>query len=220
MSDKNDSYSTRLAALDVCAVSDTLDALSLPSAVTGLQRLSTDKRISGRVVTVELAEGIPEGGSKRHLCTGPIEAAQEGDVIVIQQSTGIDAAGWGGVLSTGASLAGIAGVIVEGPARDIDEARALEFPVYARSATARTARGRVYERDFNCPIKVGDVDVSPGDYVIADSSGVAFVPSAHVDEVLSLAERIAEKERLMVQDLHKGLAITKIMGTNYETMLE
>ena len=47
---------TRLARLDSCAVSDALDKLGLAGAAAGIHRLSTDRRISGRVVTVKLGE--------------------------------------------------------------------------------------------------------------------------------------------------------------------
>jgi hypothetical protein len=54
------------------------------------------------------------GGSHRHLCTTSIEAAQPGDVIVVEQRTGIEAAARGGMLSNAAKRRGLAGVIVEG----------------------------------------------------------------------------------------------------------
>ena len=166
---------SRLLQLDTCAVSDAIDKLGLPSAVTGIVRLSTDRRIAGRVLTVKLdrAEGRPPSG--RHLCTAAIELARPGDVIVVEQRTGLDAASWGGTLSLGARMRGVAGAIVEGPARDIDESRELDFPVFARSHTAHTARGRIVEVATGEPITVGDVTVTPGDYVIADGTAVAFV---------------------------------------------
>ncbi len=79
----------------------------------------------------------------------------------------MECAGWGGVLSVGAQVNGVEGVVIDGPARDIDEARALGFPVYGRSPIARTARGRAYEIDFNCEIRIGAVGVIPGDVVFA-----------------------------------------------------
>ena len=216
---ESSAFCTRLRALDVCAVSDALDALGLPASVAGLKPLSVQRKITGAAVTVKLGT-TPPSEHKRHLGTAAILACQAGDVIVVQQSTGIDCAGWGGVLCVGAQLKEVSGVIIEGPARDIDEARELGFPVYARSATATTARGRVYEQDFNCIIQVGDVEVQPGDYVIADGSAVAFVPRDRAEEVLIRAERIADRERLMILALKNGEAITEVMGKNYETMLE
>jgi regulator of RNase E activity RraA len=210
----------RLGRLDACAVSDALDTLGLAGVVTGLQRLTTDRRIFGRVVTVKLDTDDGRAAASRHLGTTAIEAAQAGDVIVLEQRTGVDAACWGGNLSLAAQLRGVAGVVIDGPARDADEARGYGFTVFARSTTSRTARGRIVETGTNVPIVVGDVPVSPGDYVIADGSAVVFVKAADIERVLDAAEAIADRERQMVVDLKNGLPPTQVMGKNYETMLK
>jgi regulator of RNase E activity RraA len=210
---------SRLLKLDSCAVSDSLDKLGLKGSVTGLERYSTDRRIAGRVVTVTLAAA--EGRSNtRHLCTAAIEAAQPGDVIVVEQRTGIDAASWGGNLALGAKMRNVAGVIVEGPARDLDDCRKLDFPVYARSHTARTARGRIVEVATNEPVTVGDVTVTPGDYVLADASAVVFVQAADIERVVATAESIMAREEAMAQALREGKPISQVMGANYEHMLK
>ncbi|MEE8515882.1 MAG: RraA family protein [Alphaproteobacteria bacterium] len=219
MVDQTQDAVARLRLLDSCAVSDALDSLNLPAAVTGIQRLATDKAIAGRVMTVKLGTEKRDDGPPRHLGTAAVEAAEPGDILVIEQLTGINAAGWGGVLSNAAQVKGIAGIIVEGPARDIEESRELGFPVFARSATARTARGRIFEVDFNGDITVGDVTVAPGDLVIADASAVVFVPAARADEVLAAAERITEKERLMTVAVRRGDPVSQVMGADYERML-
>lgn len=210
----------RLSKLDACAVSDALDKLGLVGAVTGIARLTTTRRVFGRVITVKMerAEGAPP--ASRHLGTTAIEAAQPGDVIVMEQRTGIDAACWGGNLSLGARLRQVAGVIVDGPARDIDDARELEFPVFARSATSRTARGRIVEAGTNVPITVGDIAVRPGDFVVADGSAVVFIAERDIGRVLDAAEAVAARERAMVAALHAGAPITQVMGGSYETMLK
>jgi 4-hydroxy-4-methyl-2-oxoglutarate aldolase len=215
-----DHITTRLKDVDACAVSDALDKLKLPSAVSGIHRFSTDRRISGPVVTVRLEKDDGRPVASRHLGTTAIESAQPGDVIVIEQRTGIDAASWGGNLALGAQLRGIAGVIIEGPGRDMDEARQYDFPVFARDHTARTARGRIVETGTNVPIMVGDVSVSPGDYVVADGSAVTFIPAARVEDVLAVAEAIVAKERAMVAALREGTPISQVMGKSYETMLK
>ncbi len=213
-------FSSRLAQLDSCAVSDALDKLGLTGAVSGMQRYTTQRRISGRVVTVRLEKDDGRPASSRHLGTTAIEAAGQGDVIVIEQRTGIDAASWGGNLSLGAQLRGIAGVIIDGPGRDMDEARQYDFAVFARTHTARTARGRIVETGTNVPIRIGDVPVMPGDYAVADGSGVAFVPAAEIGRVLDAAEAIAARERAMVAALRAGTPITEVMGKSYETLLK
>jgi regulator of RNase E activity RraA len=210
----------RLARLDACAVSDALDTLGLSGAVTGIQRLASTKRISGRVITVKMEKDDGRPPAARHLGTTAIEAAQPGDVIVMEQRTGIDAACWGGNLSLGAKLRGVAGVIVDGPARDIDEARDYDFPVFARSATSRTARGRIVEAATNIPIAVGGVTVEPGDYVVADGSAVVFIRHTEIERLLDAAEAIAARERAMVAALQSGTPISQVMGATYEAMLK
>jgi len=211
---------TRLARLDSCAVSDALDKLGLAGAAAGIHRLSTDRRISGRVVTVKLDRDTGQPAASRHLGTSAIEASHPGDVIVVEQRTGIDAAAWGGVLSLGASLKGVAGVIIDGPTRDVDEARAHDFAVFARDHTARTARGRIVETGTNVPVTVGDIPVAPGDFVVADGSAVVFVRAQDIDRVLDAAEAIAARETAMADSLRSGTPITQVMGKNYETMLK
>jgi 4-hydroxy-4-methyl-2-oxoglutarate aldolase len=209
----------RLSRMDSCAVSDALDKLGLPGSVTGIPRVSTDLRIAGRVLTVKLDRA--EGRSNtRHLCTAAIEAANPGDIIVCEQRTGLDAACWGGNLTIGALARGVAGAIIEGPARDIDESRQLGFPVFARTLTGRTARGRIVEVATGEPIQVGDVTVTAGDYVIADASSVVFIAASEIERVLEAADSIWQREALMAQALREGKPISQVMGANYEHMLK
>jgi 4-hydroxy-4-methyl-2-oxoglutarate aldolase len=210
----------RLGRLDCCAVSDALDKLGLAGVVSGLPQLSGARRIAGRVITMKLGVGRPLPGPTRHLGTTAIEAANPGDVIVVEQKTGIEAGSWGGILTLGAKLRGVAGVVADGPVRDIDEAKGQDFPVFARACTARTARGRIVELATNGPITVGDVTVNHGDYVIADGSGVAFIKPADIDSVLQAAEAIAAREAAMAKALLDGRPITEVMGASYEHMLK
>ena len=128
----------QLARLDCCALSDALDKLQLPGVVTGLAQLSAARRIAGRAVTVKLGVGSPAPGPVRHLGTAAVEAAGPGDIIVVEQRSGIEAGSWGGILTLGAKLRGVAGVVADGPVRDIDEAKSHDFPIYGRSCTSRT----------------------------------------------------------------------------------
>ncbi len=208
----------RLRRLDSCAVSDALDRLKLQGAVSGIEPRSARQRIAGRVRTVALGPATGTA-APRHLCTTAIEAADPGDVIVVEQRTGIEAAGWGGILSIGARAKGISGVIVDGPARDIDEAAELAFPVYARSVTARTARGRIIEVSTGKPVKIGDIVVNPGDYVLADSSCVVFVQAEDIGRVVAEAERIAAREGAMAKAAREGQPIGTVMGADYEKLL-
>ncbi len=211
-------FAARLLKVDSCAVSDSLDSMDLKGTVAGLGPVSVAKKIAGPVLTVLLgppADDIP----KRHLCTAAIEAGGPGDIIVVKNRVRPDAAGWGGLLSTAALEQGIAGTIVDGPARDVDESRELGYPVYASAAISFTARGRTQEHAWNEPIEVGDIKVSPGDWVMADGSGVVFIPKAHLAEVLEMAEQIAAKETAMAAAVRSGKAVSAVLGGDYEQML-
>jgi 4-hydroxy-4-methyl-2-oxoglutarate aldolase len=209
----------RLAKLDTCAVSDALDRLDLKGAVLGIRPLWPAPRIAGRCVTVKI-EPMGLERPKQHLCTPAIAAATAGDVIVVDSGGRTDAAAWGGLLSLAAKLKELAGVIVDGACRDIDESRELEFPVYGRAAVQVTARGRIMQQSFNEKIQLAGVQVLPGDLVIADGSGVVFIPRAKEEEVIAQAEALARREAAMAQAIRGGRSIVEVMETQgYEAML-
>jgi len=209
----------RLRRLDCCAVSDALDRLKLGSVVSGVPQQSGDTRIAGRAVTVKLGIGTGPKGPPRHLGTAAVDRAGPDDVIVVEQRSGIEAGSWGGLLTLGAKLRGVAGVVCDGPVRDIDEARAQGFAIFARSLTARTARGRIVELGTNVPVLFETVKVEPGDYVIADRSAVIFIAAAYIARVLDAAETIAAKEAAMAKALMAGEPISQVMAADYEHML-
>jgi regulator of RNase E activity RraA len=215
----SDNAVERLRKIDTCAVSDALDALELRGTVMGLSTISVLKRIAGRVQTVKLGAASPDI-PKKHLCSSAVDAAEPGDVIVVENHTTDIAAGWGGILSTAAAVKGLSGTIVDGPARDADESRDVDYPVFARTATPFTARGRIAEHDWNIEIEVGGVAVHPGDLVLADGSGVVFVPKAHENNILDKAEEIQAKEAAMAAAVKEGKPVSDVMGGDYENMLK
>ena len=215
----------RLRRLDACAVSDAFDRLKLSGVVPGVPRQSGAGRIAGIAVTLKLDAGSASAGSlppgpPRHLGTAAIEIAGPDNVIVVEQRTGIEAGCWGGLLTLGAKVRGVAGVVADGPVRDIDEARMYDFPIFTRALTATTARGRVVERSTNAAVIAWGVTVNPGDYVIADASAVIFIAAVDIDQVLEVAESIAVREASMAKAILAGVPISKVMGGDYETMLK
>jgi len=209
----------RLTRLDTCSVSDALDKLGLQGAVIGLAALTVRGRVAGPAVTVKLGAPL-EGLPKRHLGAGAVMASEPGDIIVVEHRGRLDVSGWGGLLSRGAVKKGVAAVIVDGACRDLDESLEFGLPVYARAAVPVTARGRVAEHSFNEPITVGGVAVSPGDMVLADGSGVVFLPRARAEAVIAAAEEIYAREQLMAAAIERGDPIGDVMGTDYEDMLK
>jgi regulator of RNase E activity RraA len=212
-------YRQRLGKLDTCIVSDALDKMGLTGVAPGLQRLSTDARVIGSVLTVRLEEANGRM-AERHLCTAAIEAALPGEVIVVEHRSRSDCAGWGGILSRAAGMKKIAGVIVDGICRDIDESRELEFPVFGRGVLPVTARGRVIETAFNAPVNIGPITVRPGDWVIADGSGVVFIAAENLKAVVEQAEELAQREAQLVADIESGTPVSQVMSRTYEHMTQ
>ncbi|MES2291109.1 MAG: RraA family protein [Pseudomonadota bacterium] len=207
-----------MLSYDSCLVSDALEKLGLPLGIAGLKRLATSERIFGQAVTVRLV--LFDGNvAKKHLGTAAIEVGAPGDVIVVEHQSRPDCAGWGGLLSTAAAAKGISGVVVDGMARDIDESEQLGFPVFARGGTPVTARGKVAELATNIPVDLAGVTVNPGDYVIADGSGVAVIPHDRLDEVLVEARAMIAFEDGIRAQLLEGVSIGSAMNASYETLL-
>ncbi|MEV1292672.1 4-carboxy-4-hydroxy-2-oxoadipate aldolase/oxaloacetate decarboxylase [Pseudonocardia sp. NPDC049635] len=210
----------RLRAVDTCAVSDALDALGLPGAVLGLRCVTGSHRIAGRAVTVDLVEIGRTETSSRHLGTAAVDASSTGDVIVVAHGGRVTMSGWGGVLAAGAARNGVEGVVVDGAVRDVDEAADLGLPVFAVTGVPVTARGRVVERAWNVEVVLRGVTVRPGDFVLADGSGVVVVPAAEVEPVLAKAEAVVAKEQAMVAKVREGLPMVDVMGADYENLLK
>lgn len=203
-------------ACGTCALSDAMDTLGITGVLPGLRRLSGSKPVAGRAVTVELGPAGPERPA-RHLCTAAVAASGPGQLIVVSHPGG-QCAGWGGLLSLAASTRGIAGVVIDGPARDVDEAQALDFAVIGREPTPVTARSRIVEVAWNEPVQVAGVAVAPGDIVVADANGVAVVPAARAGEVLAKAREIVAREAAMAADVRAGVPVTEVMGRRYEAL--
>ena len=71
------------------------------------------------------------------------------------------------------------------------------FPVWARAAVPVTARGRLAERGSDVPVLFDGVLVTPGDLVLADGSGVVFLPADRATEIIETAERLAARQDAM-----------------------
>jgi 4-hydroxy-4-methyl-2-oxoglutarate aldolase len=210
-----------LEPYDSCLVSDALEACGMVGAVPGIRRIWPSGRVVGRAVTVRLrrlapGESPPEGP---HLGARAIEASTPGDVIVVAHEGRTDSAGWGGLLCAAAAAAGVSAAVVDGACRDVDDAVAMGFPVFARAATPLTARGRTVEAATGVPVQIGGIPVHPGDVVVADGTGVVVVPQDRLDEVAARAADLARREAAMLAALRRGVPPAQVLGGDYDRML-
>jgi 4-hydroxy-4-methyl-2-oxoglutarate aldolase len=131
--------------------------------------------------------------------------ASPGDVLVIDGVAGIS--NMGGISAQIGLRQGEAGAIVFGGIRDIPHSRRIGYPLWATEITPVTGKWRIETVEINGDIEVGGVRVSPGDIVIADDSGVCFVPRARAQEVLTLALDKHAKEEQKCRAIDDGVPV-------------
>lgn len=216
----DEKYRTRLEKLSTTNLADALDKEGMRGAVIGIRPMYDCPRIIGRAVTMKVtAAGMWK--TKYHMGVRAIDSASAGDIIVIDNRGDTNNNCWGEILSMGAKMKGVSGVVVDGAARDIDACEEFGFPVYARGAVPITARGRIMEESVNEVVRIGDIQVRSGDIVMADVNGVVIVPVEKLDDVVKSAEGIVEKESAMVEELRNGANIVEVdQKYSYETMLK
>lgn len=205
-----DALEQSLIRFDTCILSDAMDRLGLAGATIGVRPAWKCPKIFGRAVTMKLKPaGIDR--PKQHLGTAAIEAARPGEIIVIENRVRADAPGWGGLLSLAAKTKGIAGVVTDGPCRDVDECETLGFPIYANSVVPISARGRIVQESVNKEIQFAGVQVRPNDLIVADGSGVVVIPQEKVAEVIATATELADREAEMADEIRAGKSILDVL---------
>jgi regulator of RNase E activity RraA len=197
-------------ALDTATVSDALDNCGLPPGQGGLRPMWGRPRIAGFAVTVEL-EPLTGEHAGSHILTDAIAQAGAENVMVVANGGRIDVSSWGGIVSVGAAMRSIRGVVADGACRDVDQARDLGFPVFARAQVPVTARGRLQQRSAGAPVGLGQVTVEPGDVVMADEGGVVVIPRQRAAEVLAAARGVREREEQIEAEVRAGVPLPQAM---------
>lgn len=145
-----------------------------------------------------------------------IAAARPGDVIVADVGRHYEAGYWGEIMTHAAIDRGIAGLVINGCVRDKELIAALPLPVFARGVCIRgTAKNKAARGVLNCPVRIGDEIVHPGDIVVGDADGVVVIPPEQAATVLAAAKEREAKETAIIQELKTGkttLAIYRLDG--------
>jgi regulator of RNase E activity RraA len=198
--------------------SDVMDELGIVGAVPAavLRPNDPSARLVGRALTVRniaAAATVPDKVKAGVSGLGEIEAhnlAEPGDVLVVQ---GVDqVSNLGGMSATIGRRQGEIGAIVDGGARDVDHSRAIGLPVWSKSVSPITGKWRVETVAVNKPVTICGVTVNPGDVVLADETGVCFVPRQRAAEVLARAQRNAAAEKLREDKIASGVPIAELIG--------
>ena len=203
-------------------ISDAMDELGIPNGVIGasvLRPTIVNKTIVGPALTVRniVLRINPLEGARMHVNKmAEFEAhnlASAGDVLVIDGVSGVS--NMGGISAQTGKRQGEAGAIVMGGVRDIAHSRAIDYPVWSSDITPVTGKWRIETVEINGPVEIGPVRVFPGDLVVADDTGVCFIPRDVVLEVLEAAEGKAAAEDVRCKAIDDGVAVPDISRANY-----
>jgi len=203
-------------------ISDTLDELGIARRVVGASVLKPTipgRIIVGPALTVRniLQRGDPIESARQHLNRmAEFEAhnlAQAGDVLVIQGVAHVS--NMGGISAQTGKRQGEIGAVVHGGVRDVAHSRAIGYPIWASDLTPVTGKWRIETVEINGPVQIGEVLVAPGDLVVADDTGVCFIPRDVVLEVLDAAEQKAKAEAVRCKAIDDGVSVPDISRATY-----
>lgn len=206
----------RFIALGDCTgiISDVMDELGVPAGAVGASTLRPTipgKVICGPALTVRNIAQRTDAltGAKANVNKmAEFEAhnlAEDGDVLVIQGVSGIS--NMGGISALTGKRQGERGAIVMGGVRDVSHSRSVDYPVWANEITPVTGKWRLETVEINGEIQIGPVRVNPGDLVVADDTGVVFIPRDSIAAVLERCEKKKQAEDTRVDAIGKGVAV-------------
>lgn len=197
-----------------CTISDVMDELGLPPGVIGatvLKPTMPGRVMVGPAFTLRNApqRSDPFAGAKVNASRmGEFEAhnlVQPGDVLVIEGVRHVS--NMGGLSARAGKRQGEAGAVVMGGVRDVGHTRALDYPVWALDYTPATGKWRIETMEINGPVTICGIRVWPGDLVVADDTGVCFIPHARISEVLEIAEKKSATEVAKAKLIDDGVPI-------------
>ncbi len=200
-------------------IADILDSMGIIGTISAsvLKPVIPGKTVIGPVVTLRYlferktpTQGFVEKNKGRMADRDAYAVAQPGD-IVVYDAGGREVSCQGGMSSNVAVKTGIAATICDGGVRDVEEMRALDYPVWSRHVTPITGKFRIQAAEINGPILINGVQVCPGDLCIADDNGICFIPHEHIMEVLEKIKAADDKEKRVMGAFHAGGSIAEVL---------
>ncbi len=186
--------------VSTCNISD---AMHRKGAMSGIRPVAPGLKFAGRALTVRTADGD---------WAKPVEAidnAKKGDVLVIDACAGKTAI-WGELATWSAKMQGIAGVVIDGAARDADRIREMKFPVFSKYIASNAGDPKGFG-EIGAEIICGNQTVRSGDWIIGDDSGVVVVPQEQAEEIANRALDVLEQENRIREEIKRGSTLSKVL---------
>lgn len=189
----------KLRALSASVVADALEGRGAVLS-PALRRFSGAGVAAGRAITADCAPGSL-------MAVFPtLEQARPGDMLCM--SAPGPSAYMGDLLAANLAERKLSGAIVDGLIRDVSTIAKMPLTVFARGVTPLARRGREPGVSMQ-PIKWGDVEICPGDWIIADNDGVVIIEQRHVGDVLAKASELARMEERIAARIRDGMTVAE-----------
>ncbi|KAI1800906.1 RraA-like protein [Daldinia bambusicola] len=217
MAESQDAIIKELQKYTTCDVSDALCKLNYRNGgfLSGLtmwspQRQDGPTKIVGPAYTVKY---VPlDDPSPKHP-THYIDTVPEGAVVFVSCPPKIPNAVYGGLMSTRARFRGAVGSIIDGRFRDLQEQRELQYPIFARGTGTAPPAELLKVAAIDVPVKLQtdeqDMDIRPGDYLIADLNGVVVLPANLAEQALPLMKKQVEADDKMAKAITQGMSFSE-----------
>jgi 4-hydroxy-4-methyl-2-oxoglutarate aldolase len=166
------------------------------------------RRLAGTAVTVRT---YAADVSIVHYALGKL---RPGDFLVIDRSGDTRHAMCGGGVAFSAKAAGCVGIIIDGPATDVQELRDYDMPVWARGLSTVTGKAQFTYGEFCTNISCGGVAVAPGDAILADENGVLVLKPDEIEDAAARAVAMQNEEKSVLKRVANGERLPDINGTN------
>lgn len=194
----------------VAMISDSLDLIGIRNNAMSpnIRPLTGDMKIRGFAApifftpTTDYDQADPYAPAIEYL-----DSLSVGEVAVVGTNESIDSAFWGELFSTAAKQNGAAGVVSDGPLRDVNQILEIGFSAFGVGSLPYDYKGRMKVTSVRQEIICGGVVVAPGDFIIADQDGVIVVPQLVIDEVFTSANKRALSENHVLIDLKAGSTV-------------
>lgn len=178
------------------------DAMHRKGAMRDIHPINLGTKIVGTAITVQTFAG---DWAKT---VEAIDLAGPGNVIVIYNGSNYIAP-WGGLATLSCKVKGIEGVVVDGAVRDVDEIRAMNYPIFA-SAIVPNAGEPKGMGEINAEITCGGQTVKPGDYIVGDDSGVVVIPKERAYEIARRAKEVEKNESRLYEEIRRGRTLSQV----------
>lgn len=135
------------------------------------------------------------------------QEAEPGEVIVYACAGREDVCTGGSILALRAKMRGLAGFLVDGCFRDVDEIANLKFPVYLRGTSPVRSKCDILTYETQCPVEVCGVTIFPGDLIVSDPTGTVAIPAELVEQVYKRSKEIFDNEAALEASLRQGMSM-------------